>query len=168
MLLLTRRQKSSACPCVNGKRALRTDIRYADARMTDIEKEPFRGLLAHQTRCRNCAGRAAMAFAWLSVNGHLPVEVLEVTGGDHAVCVLNRDGATGPAKPEGWNAEAVDIAPWRREISFGRQMPRSNHNSLGGFGFTKLHFRIKTRAEAPEGDALGRAVGKTVRAAMQM
>ena len=166
--VFTRRQQSYAYQCVNGMRALRKEIVDADAKMTDIEKELFRGLLAHQTRCGNCAEHAAMAFAWLYVNGHFPVEVLEVTGGDHAFCVLNRDGATDPAKPESWNAEAVYIDAWRREISFGREMPRSNRNSLGGFGFTKLHFRIKTRAEAPEGDAFGRAIGKTVRAAMQM
>ena len=164
--VFTRRQQSYAYQCVNGMRALRKEIVESDGKMTDIEKEPFRGFLANQTGCGNCAEHAAMAFAWLYVNGHVFVEVLEATGGDHAFCVLNRDGATDPAKPESWNAGAVYIDPWRREISFGREMPRSNSHNLGGFGFTKLHFAIKTRAEGPEDGAMGRAVGKTVQASV--
>jgi roadblock/LC7 domain-containing protein len=162
--VFTRRQDSFAYQCVNGMRAVRKEIVEADAKMTDIEKELFRGLLANQTACGNCAEHAALAFSWLYGNNHFPVEVLEVTGGDHAFCVLNRDGATDPATPDQWNEESVYIDPWRKRVSFGRAMPRENTHSAGGFGLTKYHFRIKTRAEAPEAPALGRVVGKTMEA----
>lgn len=102
---------------------------------------------AEKSGCGNCGEQSALAFAWLMRHRAVPVEIMKVTNGDHAFCVLNRDSRTDPAHPDQWNEESVYCDPWRSLISYGRQMSVVNRRNKQGFGSLKYHFESVVRLE---------------------